>query len=728
MIDASVDWGPGRGRPARRDLKGLGLNERRYRTYWTVAPDGLFTVQVRPDGEFRLEALNPAHERGTGLLTEDVAERPLDEFLPLDVAHSLAQHFADCVQAGRPIMFEEALNLPGGRRHWETSLTPMRDQSGRIAWLLGAARDITERDALRDALRESEARFRLLAEMAPDIIFSASPEGEIFYRNRRYYDYTGETPGSEPALLAELHPNDRRRFRRRWRAAQCTGQMEAEIRLRAADGGHRWFLLHAARLERAQDALWFGVAADIHEVKLAVEAQQSLNTQLENVLASISDCYYTLNHDWLITRMNPQAADWFGVAAGAVVGGDARDTILYPETLRRQIDQAMRSGHAVRGEHSAAYHPGRTIDATVYPSHDGVSVFFRDVTEEHRARSEVERAHGLLQATVDALSGQIAILNETGTVTAVNAAWRRFMAEREPDLADHGVGMKFQDHSGAARGREGGRIAAGIRSVLSGRAESFRYSYAFENGTARCFQVLLRRFEHAGGPHIVVAQEDITEATMAQRSLREAAERLLDLQEEERRRIAVELHDSTGQHLVALSLALARLQRLAPETEESAPVFGDIRTSLEEAQRELRVFSYLLHPPYLEQDGLAASLRRFLRGFALRSGLNVVQRISDRADAADMGVRRAAFRIIQEAISNVHRHAHAHGVVVEVRVDKRLRLKVSDDGRGFPGGELPAGVGVTGMRARVTQLGGDFSIASNPEGVTVRASLPLAAA
>ena len=142
------------------------------------------------------------------------------------------------------------------------------------------------------------------------------------------------------------------------------------------------------------------------------------------------------------------------------------------------------------------------------------------------------------------------------------------------------------------------------------------------------------------------------------------------------------------------------------------------------------MFSYLLHPPYLEQDGLAVSLRRFLRGFSIRSGLNVVERIDEGVDMATLAVRRNAFRIVQEAISNVHRHAQATEVVVEIECNERLRLCVADNGRGFGAvavEDLPLGVGIAGMRARVTQLGGEFAIRSIGRGVVVEAILPLEA-
>ena len=703
----------------------IGLMEHRYRTYWTHTPEGLFIVEVMPSGEFRLEGLNPAHERRTGLLTENVAGRALHECLPPDVAEAISRRYQSCVDAGRPISYEEVLDLPGGRRHWETSLAPVRDASGRIAWLLGGARDITERVGLEAALAESEAKFRLMAETVPDIIFSAPSNGVADYRNRRYYDYTGIAPGSEPGPLGELHPTDRAKLKRQWPKTRKTGRLTAEVRIRGADQGYRWFMLRATRLDTPLGRRWFGVATDIHEVRTAADAHQRLNDRLESVLAAISDCYYTIGRDWRITSVNPQAAEWFGRPPEALIGADARDALKYPPGMIAQVGAVLRAGLAAHGEHVSAYRPGCVVDVHVYPSAEGASVFFRDVTLQHGARREVEHARALLQGTVDALTAHVAILDPRGVVIAVNRAWCDMIAERAPDLPDSGLGAEYVAISGAARGREGEAVARGIKAVVQGKRAGFAYTYRFGD-PERWFQVVLRRFDHAGEARTVVAHEDITDATLAQRSLREAAEHLLDLQEEERRRIAVELHDSSGQNLVALGLAVSRLKALSPPSPETAALFRDIRESLDEAQRELRVFSYLLHPPYLDK-GLAESLRKFLRGFALRSNLEVVDRIDPDIDAAKMALRRAAFRIVQEALSNVHRHADATRVKVELGIDgERLKLRVADNGKGLPKvGEAPQGVGIAGMRARVSQLGGKIRISSRGRGVTIEVSIPL---
>jgi len=214
----------------------------------------------------------------------------------------------------------------------------------------------------------------------------------------------------------------------------------------------------------------------------------------------------------------------------------------------------------------------------------------------------------------------------------------------------------------------------------------------------------------------------------------EAAEQLLSAQEEERHRIALELHDSTSQHLAALGLGVTRLRRLVEAEPAAGVVLDDMAQSLHEAVREIRVLSFLMNPPDLERDALENTVRRFLNGFALRTGIAIKFSPQGLVDETSAAVRHAAFRVVQEALSNVHRHARASAVEVEMEHDAGvLSLRVADNGKGIhalqngDAGWAPLGVGVAGMRARVRQLGGAIEITSDARGTVVRARLPVGA-
>jgi PAS domain S-box-containing protein len=224
---------------------------------------------------------------------------------------------------------------------------------------------------------------------------------------------------------------------------------------------------------------------------------------------------------------------------------------------------------------------------------------------------------------------------------------------------------------------------------------------------------------------------DITERKALEQETEELSDRLINLQEEERQLIAQELHDSTVQHLVAANLNLMCLRSKAGAG--SAEVWDQVEASMQEAMKELRTFSYLMHPPALRADGLRSTIRQYVDGYANRSGLTVKLRSSPEIDKLPFQKQRALLRIVQEALANVHRHASASYVSVALRrIASRIHLTITDDGRGAEGVSeheehepLQPGVGILGIRARAQQCGGDFKIQTGPEGTRLHVAMPV---
>lgn len=212
------------------------------------------------------------------------------------------------------------------------------------------------------------------------------------------------------------------------------------------------------------------------------------------------------------------------------------------------------------------------------------------------------------------------------------------------------------------------------------------------------------------------------------------AGRLLTLQDEERRRLGRELHDSTAQNLVALDMNLARLSRAIAGRPELEGTMADSRVLVEESLREIRTLSYLLHPPLLDEAGLTSAVRWYADGFAQRSGIAVSVEIDPTFGRLAREAETALFRITQESLTNVHRHAASP--TVSIRLKRRptaVILEVVDKGHGMTAEHLvdtgrksfELGVGISGMRERVRRLGGQLIITSSTEGTSVRATLPL---
>jgi len=237
----------------------------------------------------------------------------------------------------------------------------------------------------------------------------------------------------------------------------------------------------------------------------------------------------------------------------------------------------------------------------------------------------------------------------------------------------------------------------------------------------------LRRNAHAYALARMVA-DNFDERAELRREVERLRHQLEEARERERRRIAREMHDSTVQDLVAIGLMLRRLQDMVEEP-EAKRVLGDARGTLGRTQQDLRTLSYLLHPPILDDEGLVAALKALVRGLASRMKLRIELVCDAPGLRTSIEVENVFYRVAQESLINIHKHAGATCAIVHYfREPGLLVLEIEDDGIGMDiEGELAmgSGVGIQGMHARVAQLGGTLQLSSAGRGVLVRAEVPV---
>jgi signal transduction histidine kinase len=216
--------------------------------------------------------------------------------------------------------------------------------------------------------------------------------------------------------------------------------------------------------------------------------------------------------------------------------------------------------------------------------------------------------------------------------------------------------------------------------------------------------------------------------------LRELSGRLLMTQDEERRRIARELHDSAGQSLAALSMDLSRIEKdVELNPAHLAKGIQDAQDRVKQLSQEIRTASYLLHPPLLDELGLSSALHWYIEGLAERSGLDIKLSVADNLQRLAPEMELAIFRLVQECLTNIHRHSGSKTAQIRIaREPDEIHVEVRDQGKGMSKEQIAqvrskgAGVGIRGMRERVHQLRGELVIESETGGTRITATFPHA--
>jgi PAS domain S-box-containing protein len=354
-----------------------------------------------------------------------------------------------------------------------------------------------------------------------------------------------------------------------------------------------------------------------------------------------------------------------------------------------------------------------------------VDAFLIDEPEGHRVYT-LEGADLPYSVLVEKMQQGAAMLDEQGVIIYCNESMARLAGKSGGDLIGLRLENLIHDNNlqefqsllrGADFGLEDGEGEAEMQLV---RADGERVPV---NVSVR----LLSSDKSAIG--VLIA--DLT----VQKQQVELAARLQLVQDEERRRLARELHDSVGQMVIAIALNMSMIEgeahKLSPKVAE---LLTQNSTIVSQINDQIRTISHLLHPPLLDEVGLALALRCYVEGFAERSRIQTTVEIPEEIKALPREVEIAVFRFVQECLTNVHRHSGSSTCVVRVDCENNnLRVQVRDAGRGIHEGKLGSlvslgGVGIRGLQERFRQLGGSLKIESSAGGTVVEACISMAPA
>ena len=632
------------------------------------------------------------------------------------------------------------------------------------------AHEILQRSvAFESALRESAERFRSTFEQAAVGIAHVAPDGRWLRVNQKLCEITGYTAEELSKLTYQeiTHPDDLDADEQQ-AAKVASGELDhyaLEKRYIRKDGSPVDASITVSGLRDPQGKLkyFISVVEDIRARKLTEEVPY----RLASIVESSDDAIISKDLNGTITSWNGAAERIFQYTANEALGQHI--TLIIPPELREeetQIIKRLRNGERI--EHFETIRVRKdgqrlNISLTVSPVRDshgriiGASKIARDVTDRKRIESELREKEGVLRAAFTQTYSFLAILSTDGTVLEANRA----ALEGTGFQRSEAIGHKVWDVWWRTLPEELATLKSGIANAAKGLAVREECRYALRDGSIRIADRTLNPVQDERGEVLMIVASglDITEHLqlrgiledrVRERTLelevknaevvrqteivRELSARLLQIQDEERRRIARELHDSVGQMLAAVSMNMANVHREADAlSPEAAKSLEDNTGLLEQLSIEIRTISHLLHPPLLDEVGLESALQWYIDGFSERSKINVDLQLPEDFGRLPRNLEITLFRVVQECLTNIHRHSGSTTASIRVaRLQNEVRLEVRDAGKGIPketqatlaSGKL-SGVGLRGMHERLRQMGGRLEVQSNGTGTLILATLPI---
>ena len=324
----------------------------------------------------------------------------------------------------------------------------------------------------------------------------------------------------------------------------------------------------------------------------------------------------------------------------------------------------------------------------------------------------------------------IFLLTPSGEVATWNPGAERIKGYKPQEIIGRHFRVFYQPQDQAA-----GKPEHELRIAATGRFEDEGWRLR-KDGSRFWANVVITGIRDSQGQLLGYGKvtRDLTERKRAEEQVRELSGRLLTIQDEERKHLGKDLHDTVGQYLAGVKMSLDGLPSQEPFNEsEIRKQIAHALPYIDRAIREVLTISYLLYPPMLDESGLSSAIRWHLDEFSKRSGIRTEYEIADDA-RLPRDIELALFRVFQESLTNIHRHSESKTAHIRFGINhQKAFLEIKDQGKGMPSDLVGSkahsisklGVGIRGMHERVRQLGGELEIASTAEGTTVSVRIPL---
>jgi PAS domain S-box-containing protein len=740
---------------------------RRQREWLRVTLSSIGDAVIASDTQGRVTFFNPVAETLTGWQTEEALRQQIQDIFRIinEKTHEPAGDLVARVLNEKRVVGlanDTALVTKDGRKiPIEDSAAPIKDSTGALIGAVLVFHDVTQKRRAQEALRRSEARYRSYIELTEQLGWTTNPEGEVTEDIPAWRRFTGQ--GEEQVKgwgwSKALHPDDLEQTVRVWRnAVETKSRYETEYRIRRHNGVYRHFLARGVPVFEENGNLreWVGTCIDITEHKLAElalhESREDLNRA--QAVAHTGSWRLDIRHDELV--WSDETYRIFGIPGGTPLTYETFLAAIHPED-RTHVDRKWQA--ALRGEPYDIEHR-IVVGNTVKWVRERAELEFdkagsllggfgtvQDITKAKEAEQKIREIHERavwLARFPDENPNPVLRASADGSVLYCNSASRekhgwtcrvgqtlsdplppllkQALTEGKEIQRDLELGGKFYSVTVSPFPEEGYANVYGHDVTERKDAEEILRQRTFE------LQQLTETLEQR-------VMERTEELAAANKALRQLSIRLLSAQEEERKRIAGEIHDTLGACLGAIKFKVEGYLydiRKIPGVESES--LNTLLPVIQEGVEECRRIQMDLRPSMLDDLGLFPTLSWFCRRFqTIYSAIRIDQEIEILEDDVPQPLKIVAFRITQEALNNIAKHSHADFVLLSLlKKNGRIELTIQDNGRGFdpekaPGSESTLrGLGLTSMKERTELSGGSFDIQSaEGKGTIIRAMWPL---
>ena len=487
----------------------------------------------------------------------------------------------------------------------------------------------------------------------------------------------------------------------------------------------------------------FGSALDR---KRAEEAAQESQQRLTGIVESAMDAVIAVDADQRIVVFNTTAERMFGCPAGEALGSTIERfipnrfrTSHRENILRFAASEETNRGMGRLGTIMALRANGREfpIEASISQVQTGGGNLFtaiiRDTTERERAERQLRESYELNLSILQSLKNHLAVLDSKGTIIAVTARGPEFVAVSGINLHELHVGDNYLETRRAAADagdRDVATALEGVKAVYDGTRKYFELQYDYKSGIEQRWFLMSATPMKDRSVGVIISHEDITVRKRHEQAIQELSGRLINVQEQERSRIARELHDDINQQVAMLAIELQQLRAFFPkESPETDEKVNSLWKKTHALSTDIQQLSHRLHSTKLEHLGIVAALRGLCNEVSAQGKIEIEFQFQQVPAEIGSGVSLSIFRVAQESLHNVAKHSHAEKVRMELfGTGGSVVLRVSDDGVGFDpeAPENTTGLGMVSMGERIRLEGGTFSVTSKPSlGTQIEARIPL---